>query len=417
VTTLIESRSAPRLGRDWRLLLTGSTISMLGDGMFVAALPLLAATMTSDPRLVAGTTAAGTLPWLIASLPAGALADRSDARRGIARVQWAQAGLVAVLAVVASVHAGRLLALYGIAFGLGVAETFVRASAQKLVPAVVPSAELERANGHQNASTFAAREFLGPPLGGLLFALATPLPFWIDAVSFSVSALLFVRMRARTNTATSTCARRRLRGEIGEGLRWLLGHRLIRTLSGLAGVGNLCNYLAISTLVLFARDRLGLGNAGYGVLVGAMAIGGVAGALLSRRLVLRFGGRRIATTTIFTTPAAMIAIGVLGHDAVVVGALATITSFGASVWNVSVASLRQRTVPPELFGRVSSAGSLISWGTQPIGAILGGLLAAGLGLGAPWIIGGIVRLGAAFAALQALREWRLERAAPDRAAS
>jgi MFS family permease len=401
VTTLIESRSTAKLGRDWRLLLTGGTISMLGDGMFVAALPLLAATVTSDPRLVAGTTAAGTLPWLIASLPAGALADRRDARHSIARTQWIQAGLVAVLAVVASVHAGRLFALYGIAFGLGVAETFVRASAQKLVPAVVPSAELERANGHQNATIFAAREFLGPPLGGLLFALATPLPFWIDTATFVASALMFTRIRART----ATTARRHLRTEIGEGLRWLMGNRLIRTLSGLAGVGNLCNYLAMSTFVLFARDRLGLGNAGYGVLVGAMAIGGVAGALLSRRLVLRFGGRRIATATIFTTPSAMIAIGLVGHDAVTVGALATITSFGASVWNVSVASLRQRTVPPELFGRVSSAGSLVSWGTQPIGAILGGLLAAWLGLAAPWIVGGVVRLSAACLALPALRGW------------
>ncbi len=400
--TTSANRQRERLGRDWRLLITAGTVSLLGDGAFLAALPLLAATMTTSPRLIAGVTAWGTLPWLLTSLPAGAYADRSDARRMVASAQWWQAGLVAVLAALTTLHVGRLAVLYALAFALGVADTGVRAASQKLVPAVVSNEDLERANGLQNASLFATKQFLGPPLGGLLFAIATPLPFWFDAVSFIVSALLFTRIAARTAKAP----RRALRVEVAEGLRWLVAHRVIRTLSVLAGVGNLCNFLAMSTFVLFAHQRLGLGSLGYGLLLGAMAVGGVSGSLLSRLLVTTFGGRAVATTTIFTTPTAMLAIGLTGHDVIVVGALAMITSFGASVWNVAVASLRQRMVPAAMFGRVSSAGSLISWGTQPIGAILGGLLAGWLGLAAPWLIGGTLRIISAVLALPALREWR-----------
>ena len=324
----------------------------------------------------------------------------------VASAQWWQASLIGVLAALTTLHAGRLAVLYALAFALGVADTAVRAASQKLVPAVVSSVDLERANGLQNASMFATKQFLGPPVGGLLFAIATPLPFWFGAASFIVSALLLAPHRG---TDSETAPRRALRVEVGEGLRWLLAHRVIRTLSVLAGVGNLCNFLAMSTFVLFAQQRLGLGGLGYGFLLGAMAVGGVTGSLLSRLLVTTFGGRAVATATIFTTPTAMLAIGLTGHQVVVVAALAMITSFGASVWNVAVSSLRQRIVPAAMFGRVGSAGSLISWGAQPIGALLGGLLAGWLGLAAPWLIGGTLRIISAVLALPALCEWQPER--------
>lgn len=171
-------------------------------------------------------------------------------------------------------------------------------------------------------------------------------------------------------------------------------------------MANLANYLAMATLVLFAQQRLGLDELGYGTLVALMAVGGVAGSLLSQRIVARFGGRRVVTATIFATPCAMLGIGLLAHNLPTMAALATVSSFGASLWNVAAGSLRQRTVPSELLGRVSSAGLLVSWGAQPLGAVLGGLAAGSLGLAAPWFIAGAIRLVAAIVALPALREWR-----------
>ncbi|SRR6266511_1421265 len=402
VATTAAVRGKP--ARDWRLLWTATGISTLGDGAFIAALPLLAATMTEDPRLVAGVTAWGSLPWLLAALPAGALADRTDGQRLMHGAQWVQAGVVTLLAALTVVHAGHIAVLYAVAFALGVAETAVKASAQTLIPVVVPIEGLEKANGRLGATVFTAKEFLGPPLGSLLFALATPLPLWVDAATFAASALLIARISKRGRDR-GPLRRRPIRAEITEGLRWLARHRLLRVLTLLSAAANLCNAMVTATFVLFATERLHTGEFGFGLLLGAMAVGGVLGSLLSRRAIDRFGGRAVVTTTILLTPLAQLAIGAVARDAFTVGALAAVCSCCASLWNVATVSLRQRTVPAELIGRVSNTGLTVAWGAQPMGALLGGLIAGGFGLAAPWIVAGALRLSTALLALPALRRW------------
>jgi MFS family permease len=400
----MTTQTHPRLGRDWRLLWTASAVSTVGDGAFLAVLPLLAATMTSDPRLVAGVTAWGTLPWLLAALPAGALVDRMDARRAMTSVQLVQGVLVASLAAATMAHAGRLAVLYAVAFAVGVAETMAKVAAQKLVPAVVSADRLEQANGTQNATMFAALGFVGPLVGTTLFTVATPLPFWADVATYALSAVLVARIAAPTRPSV-TAARRALRREILDGLHWLARHRLLRTLSLLSGVANFANYLAQATLVLFARERLGLGHLGYGLLLALMATGGIAGSLASRRILARFGGRAVVVGTIFSTPTALIAIGLFARDLVTMAVLASVTTVGASLWNVASGSLRQRSVPAEILGRVTSVGLLLAWGAQPLGAVASGLVAGWFGLAAPWLIAGGIRLAAALLALPTLRRW------------
>ncbi|WP_144123966.1 MFS transporter [Catellatospora sichuanensis] len=401
--TSTTTAAPPRLGRDWRLLLGAGTVSMLGDGAFLAALPLLAATMTTDPGLIAGITVWGSLPWLLAALPMGAYADRHDARRTVTGAQLVQAALVAGLAAMVAAGAGGITVVYAIAFAVGLAETLAHIGLQKLVPAVVPAAQLEAANGRQQAALSSSKQFLGPPLGALLFTVAVTLPFWVDALTFAASAALVWRIRATTRIARPGSS---LRTGIGEGVRWLAGNRLLRTLALLSGVANLANFLAMATFVLFAKQVLGLGDAGYGVVLGLMAVGGITGALVSGRVVRYAGGRRTVTFTLFATPLAMLAVGLFARDVVTVALLAFVTSFGAALWNVAAGSLRQRTVPGELLGRVSSAGLMVTWGAQPLGAYLGGLTATWWGLSAVWVVAALLRLTAATAALPALREWR-----------
>jgi MFS family permease len=404
------------VNRDWRLLWAANGISSLGDGALLAALPLLAATLTRDPRLIAGVTAWGTLPWLLAALPAGALADRTDGRRLMSGAQLLQGVLVAVLAVLSMVHAGRIAGeiavVYAVAFAIGVAETAVKGAGQTLVPAIVPPEQLERANGRFGATQFAAEEFLGPPLGSLLFAVATPLPFWVDAATFAVSAMLVLRMRARRRPHRAPLGHLphlphlpHRSVKVAEGLRWLARHPLLRVLSGLAAVANLANTMALSTLVLFATQRLHIGPGGYGLLLGAMAAGGVLGSLVSRVVIERLGGRAVVTTTVMLTPAAQLAIAFAGRDPVTVAVLAVVCSACASLWNVATMSLRQRLVPAELRGRVGNAGLALAWGAQPVGAVLGGLVAGSFGLAAPWLLAGLLRLVTALAAMPALRRW------------
>jgi predicted MFS family arabinose efflux permease len=170
--------------------------------------------------------------------------------------------------------------------------------------------------------------------------------------------------------------------------------------------------MALSTLVLFATQRLHLGPTGYGVLLGAMASGGVLGSLLSRVTIERFGGRAVVTATILLTPTAQLAIAAAGRDPITVAALAAVCTACASLWNVATMSLRQRLVPAELRGRVATAGLALAWGAQPVGAMLGGLVAGAFGLVAPWLVAGLLRLATALAALPALRRWPDGSAAP-----
>jgi MFS family permease len=184
----------PKLGRDYWRLWWANAVSSTGDGAFVAALPLLAVTITRDPRLVSVVTAATYLPWMVLSLPAGALVDRHDRATLMWRVQAVQAAVVTAVAVLVVVRAANveLLALAGLL--LGSAEVILSNAAQSVLPALAPAELLSRANGSQQISLTVGESFLGPPADSLLFAAAAALPFGLDAVSFAGSAALLARL-------------------------------------------------------------------------------------------------------------------------------------------------------------------------------------------------------------------------------
>ncbi|HJY55077.1 MAG TPA: MFS transporter, partial [Streptosporangiaceae bacterium] len=189
---------APRLSRDYWRLWWANAISSTGDGAFVAALPLLAVTITRDPRLVSVVTAATFLPWMLISLPAGAVVDRYDRAALMWRAQAVQAAVVAVVAILIVAHRAdiEVLAVGGLL--LGSAEVIFSNAAQSVLPALVPPDLLPKANGSQQVSLTVGESFLGPPVGSLLFAAAAALPFGLDAVSFAGSAALLAGL-PRTN--------------------------------------------------------------------------------------------------------------------------------------------------------------------------------------------------------------------------
>ncbi|MBG0813228.1 MFS transporter [Planomonospora sp. ID82291] len=392
------------LGRDWRHLWGAGALSTLGDGALLAAMPLLAAATTDDPVLVSGVTAAATLPWLLLSLPMGAWVDRFDRRRLMMAAQGAHVFLIAVLALLVTFGAARIWMLFVLAFGVGAAGLLVTGAGEALIVSVVPKAALETANGRRVATESVLGEFGGPPLGSALFALAMPLPFWLDAAMFLLALALITRIRAGGAVERSR-PRGRMLAEIGEGLRWLARNRLPRTLTLIAGAGNFCETMAMSTLVLFARDVLGVGAGGYGLLVAAMAVGGVAGSLVAGRVVLRFGGRPIALGVQLVIPLSWLGIALVGRSAVTVVALFTVFSLSVALWNVMASSLRQRLIPAELLGRVGGAGRMISFGAIPLGAVCGGLVADAFGLVAPWIVCAALRLLVSLLAWPSLRRW------------
>jgi MFS family permease len=400
----------------WRLWTAGA-ISNLGDGIDLAALPLLAASLTRDPRLVAGLTTAAGLPWLFFALVSGAIVDRTDRRQLMVRVNVARGVLVAVIAVTAATGTARIWSLYLVAFALGVAETLFDNAAQSMLPSIVPPPLLETANGRQYAAELVGNSFVGPPVGGLLFAATLSLPFWADAASFFISAALIAalvgsfRPAPRTGADGHPVARRSIRAEIAEGLRWLYHHRVLRTLALLLGTLNFCASMALATFVLFAQEELGLGDTGYGLLLAGMAVGGVIGGLIGGRVAAALGSSRSLHLAILLNGVCPIAIGLLSN-AWAVAAVTLAEGVFSVVWNVITVSLRQRIIPDHLLGRVNSAYRFVGWGASPLGALAGGLVANALGLRAPFFIAGAISLVALVPAAIVLTPANLAAAEP-----
>ncbi|HEU4397592.1 MAG TPA: MFS transporter, partial [Actinomycetota bacterium] len=194
-------------------------MSNLGDGVTLVAGPLLAASLTRDPRLVAGLAVAQRLPWLLFSLVSGALVDRLDRRLLMVRVDAARCLAVALLGVAVLADAASLPLLYVVFFALGTAETLFDNAAVSILPAVVPRDQLARANGRLLGVRMVANELVAPPLGGLLFAAAAAVPFLLDAGTFAAAAALVAAMGGRFRVERPEgSAPTTLRAEIAEGV-------------------------------------------------------------------------------------------------------------------------------------------------------------------------------------------------------
>ncbi|WP_326821822.1 MFS transporter [Streptosporangium sp. NBC_01756] len=384
---MTQTDAEPRLSPAYWRLWWATGINAVGDGAFAAAVPLLAVTITRDPRLVSVVSAATYLPWLLLSLPAGALVDRYDRVGLMWRSQAIQAVIVSVVAVLAAFGHIGIPVLAIMAFGLGACETVFANAAQAILPDIVAKPLLHRANGHQQTITAIGSQFLGPPIGSLLFAVVVALPFGMDAGSFALSAALLATLPRRRHRQIEHPP---LRTAIADGLRRLARHRLLRTLAILLGVNTFCGQLGNVTLVLLATRTLHLDARGYGLLLAGAAIGSLLGGLVSARVVNRVGALPALLTALATNVVVFVGIG-LSPNAIVLGALLAVNGFVITLWNIVTVSLRQQIVPSEMLGRVNSVYKMLGWGLIPLGALAGGLVAHAFGLRAPYPVAGVLR--------------------------
>jgi MFS family permease len=389
-----EGPPAP-LGSDFTRLWGAAAVSAVGDGVRDTALPLLATVLTRNPVLIAGILFASKLPWLLCSLPAGAIADRVDRRRLVVYVNVFRALVMGALFAVVATGGGSLWLLYTVAFLQGVGEVFSDNTAFAMMPVLVPKSGLEKANGRLEAAAVMGQSFIGPALGGVLFAAAAGIPFGLDAASFVVAAVLFasIGFRApRVEKAPST-----LGADIREGLSWLRGHVLLRNLSVFAALTNFVLHATFGIFVLYAVEILRLEPAGYGLLLSVEAVGVLCGSLLAAGIKRRIGIGPSILVSLLIAGAANFVIGANDH-VVIVAAMMVAISFCAGVWNVVTNSLRQATVPDRLMGRVQSAHRLLSWGAIPVGTMFGGAIADAFGLRAPFYVASVALLILAVAA-------------------
>ncbi|HVK25690.1 MAG TPA: MFS transporter [Actinokineospora sp.] len=406
---MTEVDAAPRrkgLGRDFGLLSSAYAIQTLGEGVMVTALPLVASMITTDPKLISWVLLAWELPWLLLALPGGLMVDRFDRRRLMVTAQCFQMALLVVLATAVSFEFTEMWLLYLIAFGLGAGDIIFIGASRALLPDIVDESRLETANGRNMTAETLGRNFVGPPLGSALFTFLLPLPFWLNAVTYLLSVTLILRIRHRALSQVTPVRREgRVLGELTAGLRWLVRHPVLRIVVMLAAVSNFCVIMGQSVLVLFAKQVLAVGDTFYGVLVAAMAVGGVVGGLFSGRAVVRFGTRTVAITVSLSSALSLLAIGALGRQPIVVAALFCVWSAGLALWNVMAQSLSQRLIPDELRGRVNSASRMICFGALPLGALAGGLVADSISVSAPWVIGGALNLVVVLLTVPKLLKW------------
>lgn len=371
-------------------------ISNLGDGVTLAAMPLLAATLTRDPSIVALVTVFTTLPWLLFALIGGALADRLDRRLLMGNADLFRMAAIGGLGVAVLANGESIPLLCAVGFALGTAECLFDNASQAILPMVVDSDVLENANGRLYAAEIVTNQFVGPPLGAVLFALAAAAPFLLDAASFAIAAVLVLMLRGTFRPPARP--RAALRVDIAEGVRWLRDHTLLRTLAIALGISNLLEQAMFSILVLYALEELDLSEAGYGLLLAAGAVGALLGSLIAPWLGRRLGSGRALTAAMATWGMAAL-VPAVWADAGAVAVAFAFSGLGGMVWNVVTVSLRQAIVPEQLLGRVNSAYRLLGWGTMPIGAALGGLLADAFGLRAPFYVTAAVTVVLAVAML------------------
>ncbi|MGK5548499.1 MFS transporter [Streptomyces sp. URMC 127] len=395
----------PGPGRPFWVLWTAATLSTLGDGIRYVAFPLLAAGITDDPRAVSLVFVAGYLPWPLFGLIGGAVVDRTDRRRLMWTVDLGRAALTGAFAVALLAQDTPVLALAAVSFALGAAETFFDNAASALVPMLVPEPALERANAWLFSAQTVMATLIGAPVGAALFGLAHAAPVAVDAATFVIAAALVLTLRGSyrvRNSTTGTTGPTTLRQDVGDGLRWLWHHRLLRTLCALIAVINGTLAAAEAVLVLYTFHVLGLGDFGYSILLTVLAVGGIAGSAGASALRRALGTRTVVIGSALVQGAAFAAAGLTSSLPVAVAGLALVGAGGAA-WNVITVSLRQSLVPAELLGRVTSSYRTVALAAMPVGAGLGGVVADTFGLHWPFLLSGVLLTAATLACLPWLR--------------
>ncbi|MDQ3553821.1 MAG: MFS transporter, partial [Chloroflexota bacterium] len=381
---IIDIVAPRRLGSSFRWLLSATVVNNAGDGVAIAAGPLLVASQTRDPFLVSMALLSQYLPALLFGVIGGAAADRFDRRRMVVVVNLIRAMVLAVL--VATIVSGTIsiaLVLF-VLFVLGTAETFADSASSTLLPGMVAREDLGIANARMQGGLLLTNQLVGPPIGAFLFAVGMALPFAANAAAFALGAVLISRVTMSVRRERQEGAS--FRADMVEGIRWLVAHPPMRTLALTIFTFNVTFGAAWAVLVLYAIERLGMNEIGFGLLTTALAIGGIVGMLTYGRLERRFSLADIMRVGLLVETGTHLSLALTTSPAV---ALATMVVFGAHafVWGTTSTVVRQRAVPDELLGRVGGVYRVANVGGLVIGIPLGGLLASMFGITAPFWFG------------------------------
>jgi predicted MFS family arabinose efflux permease len=368
-------------GRLW----TAAVVSRFGDALRTAALPLLAASLTDRPLLIASVTACGYLPWIVFGLLGGAVADRVDQRRAMWTVDAVRGLLVAAFAVAVALGHASIVLLIALAFVLTTLQTLFDNASTALLPVLVDHEALGSANARLMTGQKIAGGLIGAPAVPLLIAAGAAVPFVADAGTFLAAAALVASLRTTAPDRGPEPAGSTLRREIAEGLRTLWRDRALRGLCAATALCNIGMGALIATLVILVTGWLDAGTVGYAAVSTAYTVGGLAGGAANRRITARLGPVRTVLLAGVVQIGALVVMGSVRSLTTMAGALA-VFGFMGMVWNVNTTTLMQQRTPADMLGRVSSAFRTLAVAGAPLGALLGGAVATAWGLNTPALL-------------------------------
>jgi len=388
-------------------------LSDFGDGVRLAAFPLLAVQFTRSPAAVAAVTAVQGLPWLFLGAGLGVLVDRTDRRRLMITVDIARVVVISGLAIAIFAHGAGLLLIYAAALVTGIGSALRGTAAATCVPRLVEPADLDKANGRVIAGSIVGNELAGPAAGGWLFGMAAVLPFAVNAGTLGIAMLLLLTLPAvfrplpREAPAVPASRLTSIRGELTEGIRWLWRHADIRDLTIAVGVISAMDAAWFAVFVLYVVRVLHQRPGAYGLLLAIAALGGIATGAVGARLARRLGpwGSLLAAGLALAASQAVLGLS----SSVIIAALMMFVGSGAfALFNMIAVTLRQRVVPAGLLGRVTSLYSAVAGGAEALGALSGGALATVAGIRAPMLAGAVP-----IAAVSLAIAWRHRRRSPS----
>lgn len=366
---------------EWLLIaFTGTTNT--ADAVMRVALPLLAATLTRSPALIAAVVVMISLPWLVTALHAGVYVDRMNRRSLMVAAEFARMASIAVVLVAVLTGMVSLALIYVVAFVIGVAEVFAVLAAVSIIPSAVPRSRWQVANARITAVEYVTFSFVGAPIGGFLVATGFILALGTTGAVYLVGALLLTMLVGDFAVRSSRPAQP-ARVEIREGLTFLWRHTLLRTMAVLIAVMAGCWAAWYAIIPAYSvGGPLGLTAAQYGFLLTSLGAGGVLGTVLVGP-VNRLVGRRWAMFAVIVGTVLMVGVPALlpatPSSAWAIGIAAFVGGAGGTMWTVNSRVISQSLVPNELLGRFNAASRLISWGTVPVAAAIAGGVAELLG--------------------------------------
>lgn len=371
----------------FKRLWTANIFTNLADGLGKTAFPLLAITLTRDPLLISIIGALAMLPWLLFAIPIGAIVDNVDKRKALATTNSIRMLIAAILALLITTEQVTIFWLYLVTFVVGICEVFADTTSQSLIPVIVKNKELEKANSRMEMTFTVFQDFIGAPIGGLLYAVAIAAPFIANSLGFLIAALLCLSMPLPflINNKEFTEKPGFIK-DIKFGINYLFTHKQLLRIVLITTTIGFCWAFASSTLILYLVEDLNLNPKKYGFLLTFNGLIVLLGALASPKTAKLIGRGLALALAISISSITILAQGLVTNIWLFLIPNA-INAFWLPHWNILLMSTYQRLIPQELYGRIHGTRRTLVWGMMPIASFLGGLMAK-TDLRTPWLIGG-----------------------------